>query len=637
MLTLRQQKILQLLMQMDRQISGQEMANHYDITPRTVRTDIRELSDTLSKHGAHIHADRRKGYSLHLTDPPAFRHFLQIITAHNSARHDIPDDPKLRVGYLMKRLLLAESYVKLKTLSDELFISESTIKNDLKEVRAVLSKYELRLEKRPNYGLKIAGEEHKLRYCMAEYVFARNEDHSSMWNEEQLAMIRGTIQQHAKAAAIPLSEIGLNNLVIHLAIACKRILDKNVVSMTTEDLQHIRKQAEYSAAANIVEALQQGLQLNFPEEEIAYVTIHLMGSKKVAYQHANGGQLTTVIDPNIMELTQKLLADVENQLHLGIQHDRELIMGLSLHLKPALNRYHYGMNIRNPLLPEIKQRYPIAFEAGILMGKSMYDSLNIQMDEDEIGHLALHVGAAIERAQTRTHAKRCLIVCATGVASAQLIYYKLQATFGTRLEIVGTTSLLELHEYPLEALDFIISTIPIQNALPVPVVDVNTILGDQDISKIRMVLNEGREKTLQFIQPELAFFKQDCRSQEEVIDFLVEKIQPLGMIPDDFKELLLEREAVSPTSFGNLVAIPHPIRPVTDHTFWSICTLNKPILWGHDRVQLICLLSVQRKKKNELQALYNFLVKMVDDAALVNQLLRLESYEELTHVLQHHG
>ncbi|HZG15223.1 MAG TPA: BglG family transcription antiterminator [Candidatus Bathyarchaeia archaeon] len=637
MLTLRQQKILQLMMQTERQISGQELANLYDITSRTVRTDIRELMETLSKHGAQINANRGKGYTLHVTDPPAFRQFLQIITTQNSIRQEIPDDPKHRVSYLMKRLLLAETYIKLKTLSDELFISESTIKNDLKEVRAVLAKYELRLEKRPNYGLKIAGKEHKLRYCMAEYVFSRNEDHAAMLKEDQLAIIRGTIQRHTKAAAITLSEIGLNNLVIHLAIACKRILDQNVVSMTTEDLQHIHKQAEYVVATNIVQELEERLQLSFPDVEIAYVTIHLMGSKKVAYQHASEGQLTTVIDPNIMELTQKLIADVESQLHLGIQHDKELILGLSMHLKPALNRYHYGMNIRNPLLPEIKQRYPIAFEAGILMGKSIRESLNVQMDEDEIGHLALHVGAAIERAQTRTHAKRCLIVCATGVASSQLIYYKLQSTFGTRLEIMGTTSLLDLPEYPLEDLDFIISTIPIQEELPVPVVDVNTILADQDIGKIRTVMNEEREKTLQFIQPELTFFKQDCKSQEEVIDFLVEKIRPLGMIPDDFKELLLEREAVSPTSFGNLVAIPHPIRPVTDHTFWAICTLNKPIQWGTDRVQLVCLLSVQKKKKNELQALYNFLVKMVDDAALVNQLLRLESYEELTNVLQHHG
>jgi len=637
MLTLRQQKILQLMMQTERQIYGQELANLFDITSRTVRTDIRELTETLSKHGAQINANRGKGYTLHVTDPLAFRQFLQIITTQNSTRLEIPDDPKHRVSYLMKRLLLAETYLKLKTLSDELFISESTIKNDLKEVRAVLAKYELRLEKRPNYGLKIAGKEHKLRYCMAEYVFARNEDHAAMLKEEQLAIIRGTIQRHTKAAAITLSEIGLNNLVIHLAIACKRILDQNVVSMTADDLHHIHKQAEYAVATNIVHELEERLQLSFPEAEIAYVTIHLMGSKKVAYQHASEGQLKTVIDPNIMELAQKLIADVESQLHLGIQHDKELILGLSLHLKPALNRYHYGMNIRNPLLPEIKQRYPIAFEAGILMGKSIRESLHVQMDEDEIGHLALHVGAAIERAHTRTHAKRCLIVCATGVASSQLIYYKLQATFGTRLEIMGTTSLLDLPEYPLEHLDFIISTIPIPEELPVPVVDVNTILADQDIGKIRTVMNEAREKTLQFIQPELTFFKQDCKSQEEVIDFLVEKIRPLGMIPDDFKELLLEREAVSPTSFGNLVAIPHPIRPVTEHTFWAICTLNRPIQWGTDRVQLVCLLSVQKKKKNELQALYNFLVKMVDDAALVNQLLRLESYEELTHVLQHHG
>ncbi|MFB8736219.1 PRD domain-containing protein [Bacillus sp. SL00103] len=52
-------------------------------------------------------------------------------------------------------------------------------------------------------------------------------------------------------------------------------------------------------------------------------------------------------------------------MSLNIQFDKELIVRLSLHLRSAIHRFRYGMNIRNPYLT-VKRHYPIAFEAGVI-------------------------------------------------------------------------------------------------------------------------------------------------------------------------------------------------------------------------------------------------------------------------------
>ncbi len=64
------------------------------------------------------------------------------------------------------------------------------------------------------------------------------------------------------------------------------------------------------------------------------------------------------------------------------------------------------------------------------------------MHETEIGYLALHIGGAIERRKIINQPKRCLIVCASGVGSAKLLSYKLQATFWIKSDYFRNNAVL---------------------------------------------------------------------------------------------------------------------------------------------------------------------------------------------------
>src|SRR5699024_3230332 len=138
---------------------------------------------------------------------------------------------------------------------------------------------------------------------------------------------------------------------------------------------------------------------------------------------------------------------------------------------PAINRYKYGMNIRNPMLEDIKRNYPLAYEAGIVAGLAIEEHTGSEINENEIGYLALHIGAAMERRKMETHPKRCLIVCASGLGSAQLLYYRIKSKFEGKLDVVGTTEYYKLNQYDLNAIDFIISSVPISDDVPVPVLE----------------------------------------------------------------------------------------------------------------------------------------------------------------------
>lgn len=634
----RLREILRLLMAADAPVTSSVIAANLKVTSRTVRNDIKELQDILAQQGAVVHSVRGSGYQLHIQNEQKFRGLLQDVFQQNKG---LPVFPEERISYLMKRLLLTEHYLKLDSLAEELFISKSTLQTDLKEVKKRLLPYDIVLETRPNYGFKLRGDEVRMRYCMAEYIVDERETEIDYLNEkadilpkEEIAAIRSVIMKKVNNVQIPLSNLGLNNLIIHIAIACKRIRTGNYVSLFPEDMENILLQKEYKAAQTIVEELESELSVTFPESETAYIAIHLLGTKRMTQSQNGDTEYTGFIDQETSKLAASIIETVEEELTLGIMHDQELRMGLALHLKPAVNRNRYGMNLRNPMLSAIKENYPLAFEAGIIAGVVIKDNTGIEIHENEIGYLALHFGAAIERRKTESPPKRCIIVCASGAGSAQLLREKLRSHFGKRLDILGTAEYYSLDQISYESVDFVVSTIPIKRELPVPVLKVNTILGGNDFAKIESKLDGEKEPDSRYIKKELVFLHQNLQSKEDVIRFLGQKAVEHGFAEDGIIDSIFEREAISPTCFGNLVAIPHPLIPQTESTFWAVCTLKKPIDWENKRVQFVCLLCVEKENKADLQSMYKLLGSILDDPAAVSQLLKSRTYKEFLEIFR---
>lgn len=634
MLNTRMTVIIRELMKADTPLTSEYLAKVLDVTSRTVRNDIKELEEIVSKFGASIKSIRGTGYQLHVQEDHLFRQLLQEVTEQHHQDGDLPTLPEDRVQYVLKRFLLMDGYIKLDDLADELFISKSTLQNDLKDVKEILCRYRITISKRPNFGLKLEGTEFMLRLCMADHIFNDMENELELghsipnFSKHDLTIIRKIILEEIKVNHIALSDIGLNNLVIHIAIAYNRIKNEKYITFFNQELEELHNQKQYKVAEEIVKQLEREFEVKFPETEIAYITIHLLGTKMVTDLHFDEKDIHELIDHQIYDLVQEILETIDKELNLNIKDDQELIVAMCLHLKPAIHRFHYDINLSNPLLEDIKANYPVAFQAAIIAGIVLKRKLEIDINENEIGYLALHLGAAIENQRIGFRPKKCIIVCASGVGSARLLASKLQSKFGTRLEIIGTTEFYKLNQITMHAVDFLISTIPVQMELPIPVIHVNTILGAGDLEKIEQVLLEETGHKLKYIREELVFLQKSFETREEVLDFLGKQLQSFGLVKDQYIEKVYEREALSPTSYGNFVAIPHPITPQTNSTFWTICTLKKPLDWGGKRVQFVCLLNVERNSTNDLQCMYDSLMEIIDSSQVVQQLLKCKTFKE---------
>ncbi|MGP4063624.1 BglG family transcription antiterminator [Oceanobacillus sp. M65] len=637
----RMKVILKELMQSETYVTGKYLANINKVSTRTTRDDIRNLNIELADYGALVESIMSKGYKLVIKDEQLFRNFLTEMSEYLYMRDDVhPQTPKERVHFIMVRLLLEELYIKLEDLAEELFVSKSTVQNDLKDVKRILLAYDITLDSRPNHGLMIKGDEVKVRFCIAEIMFNRTQGDGfnyldplfSFLTKAELDTIQDIILTQIKAHSITLSDIAIQNLVVHIAIAYERIRSGNHVTLYRLDAQQIEEQTEYVVAHNIVDSIQKTFLITFPQEETAYIAIHLLGTKMLTFD-AKGDRLEQVMEAEILETVTKMLERVESELSLGVKDDQELVMALCLHLKPAINRYKYGMNIRNPMLADIKRNYPLAFEAGILAGLVIEQHTETKINENEIGYLALHIGAAIERRKITSGPLRCLVVCASGLGTAQLIYYRLKNRFGESLDVVGTTEYYKLKKRSLEGIDFIISSIPIREEFPIPILEVNAVLSSNDMEKVDRFLAKEQNNTSRLFKRELMFLNMDFKSREETMTYISEQLMQRSLVEETFLSSIYKREEVAPTSYGNLVAIPHPITPQSSQTFLAVCTLQEPIEWKEKQVQFVCVLCVKKNSQEDLQFMYEALGEIVASRPLVEKLISAKNYDEFMNQL----
>src|SRR5699024_1012564 len=136
--------------------------------------------------------------------------------------------------------------------------------------------------------------------------------------------------------------------------------------------------------------------------------------------------------------------------------------------------------------------------------------------------------------------KRCLIVCASGLGTAQLIYYRLKANFEPNLNVVGTTEYYKLHEYNLLEIDFIVSSIPISENLLVTVIEVNAILEDIDLSNAEKYIIDAKEQVYTYLKKELMFLRKNSHSKEETLKFLSRKASEKGLVNDTLLEAIYD-------------------------------------------------------------------------------------------------
>ena len=621
--------ILKCLAQTAKPIRSVDICQKIGISPRTLRNDIKENKDELLLHGAEIISFPAIGYKLKVSDEKKFNVYIKTLMQEDTNHQRIiPVSPEERINYLIRLLLSNDEYIKMDDIAENIFISRSTLTNDLREVRERLKYFQLDIQSSPNYGIKISGSEIHKRSAIAQYYFhtetTDNNILKTTYNSDEKKQIGKILYDILDEEQFYLTDAGFEGLVIHIMIALIR-LKNNVGTQPFDADEALKNSREYQIAERICKELENSFECCFPISERCYVAMHLAGKQAAQYQE---------LYQNYQDLIDEVLDKIKNDFKIDLTFDMDLRTALSLHLSPMMNRLKYDMIIQNPLLENIRNDNPTAYDMGVVLAYVIEKEYGFKMSDSEIGYVSLHFALAIERFKKKGSKKNVIIICASGYGSSQILLYKIRSKFKDYIDNIFTTHLYALKDVDQSQYDFILTTVPIPFPTEIPAIHIQYFMDNADEEKISYVLKET------MIQNDMnSFFRQDMiftdilnGSRNDVIHEMCDRIQKTIKLDSSYEKRVIEREDFANTEFGNMIAIPHPMIPCNQDNFVALAILPKPIRWTKGYVKFVFLLSLRDSENTGYEKLHAFLAALCSNKDALKKLEKnptVETIEQL--------
>lgn len=627
-------RIIAALSSSDGTLTSRQLAVLLGVSTHTVRNDMKETRACVLQNGADILAKPKRGYVLEVHDEKKWISFCKSCRRMESSDEALAGRNE-RMHYIMAKLLLNALHSARMTqweFADDLYIGLSTLKNYWKDMQEILSCYGLSLKADRKGKIRMEGGEKNIRKAVAELLFStmdaggtlRNLFYSSIFSTEEIEKVREIVMEAVVRFRVALSDTAFQGIIIHILIILRRLGTRATIEYSVEESAFLKTTKSFAAAQEIVARISEWLHIDIGNE-VPYIAEHLVaGERFLQGEDADAGEAQRIV--------REILSQIQKNYAVSLLEDPELVTGLRIHLEAAIHRLRFNIGIRNEILQVIKKDYPLAFEFAVIASQIVERQTNIKTNENEIGFLAVHFGAAMER--KRFQKRVCILVCGTGTTTARLIQEKLLRRFGGYLAIKKVCPLYELSEKDVEEVDFVFSTMPVPFIDSSKILCVSPVLSEKDIEAIDRLLVESRTEEKggvpeTFFHRDLFFPHMEASSREEVLDKLTIAMMKRGYMDAGTRQSVYEREEMSPTEIGALIALPHALESNASSPAIAVAVLEKPIRWVHEMVQVVFLLSIPKEKYEVWEPVFRKIYQYFVRGLGVYELIERPAYDLL--------
>ena len=622
--------IIELLIQKN-DFTSEQLGKVLSVSERTIRNRIKEINEMVIKHGAVIVSQRGQGFHLEIINKDIFEKWLESIREENNS---VPNSPEERVNYLIDYLLNQKDYVLIDDLSDLLYVARNTLTLDLKRVEQIIYKYNLSIERRPNYGIHISGKEADKRLCIVDYLI-RNNSYlvSKLKNVSEMMELGDALSNEFHLGEFSTTVENYTTIKRISYVAYKRAKNGFQLNFSSD----YRNRITNSLSANIMDLVERIICrlggryqiLNDPDEKL-YLAMQIAGRGNII----SGAK--TEINPDIDEIVMGMLAEVKNGLKVDLTSDFDLLMALRNHMTAFDIRMKYYISINNPILETVKKKYSLAYALASYACNFLSERYDKNISEDEIGYVAIIFEMALEKKNKPVKKKNVVIVCPSGSSTSRFFMYKYKEVFGEYLADVYECSAsdIETFDFKGKKIDYCFTTLNITFQIPVPCYKISILPSENEIKKYLELFDRDNYKYLSsYYSPHLFIPSLSCANKEEALRKMVQWISERKKLPIDFLDMVLKREKHGLTSFGNLAATPHPIKTCTEENVVCVAVLDKPINWGNNDVQVIILLSLSLDDQQDSRIFIQTLTDFISNEKAVEQLIRERTYENFMQLL----
>ncbi|MFR7127773.1 BglG family transcription antiterminator, partial [Streptococcus pneumoniae] len=340
--------------------------------------------------------------------------------------------------------------------------------------------------------LFIDGDEAQIRSAILNLLPMFNQLDLEQITQNKVQPLDGELAHFCLGLLITLErELGVNipypyniNIFSHLYIFISRNRRSTSIHVVAPSKPTIVDEKIYSVCQKIIQEIEQYFKMKVDAVEIDYL-----------YQYVVSSRLQKPFSSGKLPFSQRVLDVTHYYFSRMCMDNREIettdpdFVDLASHISPLLRRLDNRVQIKNSLLSQILLTYPnlvkelttISKEVSLVFG---FASLSL----DEIGFLVLYFARFQEK---RARPLKTVVMCTSGVGTSELLRARLEKQF-TELDIIDVVAYHQLDElinlYP--DLDFIVTTVALQEPASVPFVLVSVFLTEGDKQRLQAKIQE---------------------------------------------------------------------------------------------------------------------------------------------------
>jgi mannitol operon transcriptional antiterminator len=467
--------ILSYLSQAKRYVPSTEISEKFNISRRTIYYDIEKINGWLSENRLpEVKHVRSAGFYLEEEAVQQMPEKLGMIKTWHY-EYSVQERKAWLVIYIMTR----ETSLYLEDLMEKIRVSRNTTIENLKSIKEELLRFHLQLEFDRKLGYVVNGKEEDKRKAIVFYLQLLLPDQSwqtllaqipmilnaqdqqiDVFDSEKLKAVRKIVSESEKDLNLQFTDDFLYSLSLRLLLFGRRLAQGKKVQIDVEEKKVLNETKEYSAAKKISSKLSKLFKLEFPEDEIYYITKHLLSSRILFLEEQLDHNSSH--DKHVLaKVVSRMVTDFQKYACVFLKNREEVEKSLLLHVKPAYYRVKYGLEVESNVAVSIIEKYADIFRLTKKVIHHLEKAVGKNINDNEIALIAMHFGGWMERVGVKpANRKKALLVCTTGVGTSRLLQHQLEGLFST-VDIVGSVSLREYEKDEYD-IDFIISTISIQ-------------------------------------------------------------------------------------------------------------------------------------------------------------------------------
>jgi lichenan operon transcriptional antiterminator len=601
-------KYAKLLLQLQKSrggIGGQALAKDLNVSTRTIRNYIKDLNENYLTEGT-ITSDSTKGYIL------------------NGSITNLTETDQLifeQRAFFIIKYLMSESDVSYEKLANRLHYSVPTIRSDIYRIQKIIESEgrNVNLEAIIFQGVSLLGDELDCRLLLdsffnpqllsiEQFLIDFNFYFEGWTKPESIKKLYSYICRELERQNIKCDVRLLRSVLTYLVISVYRNKHSHFLDNAITSTMNINKSLYILAEALFHQTV------SFISENTLVVTKEIENFYWFLISQefsSTVGQQFYSIDPEILDWVKESLTQTNKIHQVDFINDQKLLTDLALHISRDILPLKFNFFIENSYLHHIKTDYVIAYQYAVTFTECLKREAGITLPENEIGYLALHFAAYIERHKQRDI--NVAIIYGAHAVSAKLLAHRIEEIF-SNLNVKQIAHVSNIKK--VQDIDFIIASDRIVVETEIPFVLVNDLLTKNDVKKINLEINW---LVLSNVLKNSVLIHGHFTDKKDIIKQLLVRLKQPEMFDN-----VMEREQLSSTDVGTFTALPHPLIMKVGCPFsMGIAVLDKPVQWGEREVSLVILPLPDSNNHLEYERVFGILQRIIvneDNLAQLKQL-----------------